>query len=108
MPLRIDDNKLVGMYRTILSKIEDLKNIKFNALAVHDNRHVKTKITTHGDKVYTNFCGLNMPEDGVEFESFTIISIDTLLVYESKYYLQVHLENCAYKIVEKQIIDYLV
>ena len=24
-----------------------------------------------------------------------------------KYYLQVHLDNCAYEIVEKQMIDYL-
>ena len=28
-------------------------------------------------KVYTNFCGSNVPENGVECESFTIISIDS-------------------------------
>ena len=48
-----------------------------------------------------------MPEDGVECESFTIVSIDSLLVYESKYYLQVYLDNCAYKIVTTQMLDYL-
>ena len=42
----------------------------------------------------------------IECESFTVISIDSLLVYE-KYYLQVHLENCAYKIANKQMTDYL-
>ena len=41
------------------------------------------------EKVYSNFCGLNVLIDGVEFESFTIICIDFLLVYENKYYLQV-------------------
>ena len=33
-----------------------------------------------------------------------------ILFYESKYYLvlqQVYLDNCAYKIVDKQMIDYL-
>ena len=47
-----------------------------------------------------------MPEDGIEVESFTIISTDSLLAYDNKYYLQVYLDNCAYKIVEKQMIDY--
>ena len=34
-------------------------------------------------------------------------SFDSLLVYENEYYLQVYLDNCAYKIVNKQMIDYL-
>ena len=34
-----------------------------------------------------------------------VISIDSLLVYENKYYLQVYLENCAYRIVNKQMTD---
>ena len=43
------------------------------------------KLNWYGNKVYTNFCGLNVPEDGVEHESFTVISIDSLLVCEKKY-----------------------
>ena len=36
----------------------------------------KTKIKTCYDKVYTDFCGLNLPEDDLECEYFTLISID--------------------------------
>ena len=36
-----------------------------------------------------------------------IDSIDSLLVYENKYYLQVYLNNCAGKIPKKQMTDYL-
>ena len=57
--------------------------------------------------VYTNFRSLNVPEDDIECESFTVISVDSLLVYNKKYYLQVCLENCAYKTVKKQMTDYL-
>ena len=46
-----------------------------------------------------------MAEDETECESFTAISIDSLLVYENKYYLQVYLNNCAYKIADKQMVD---
>ena len=49
-----------------------------------------------------------MPEGGIECESFTVISTHSLLVYESKYYLQVHLANCISKIVNTQVVDYLV
>ena len=85
----------------------ELKNIKLNTLPVYDNRYIKTKIRTYGDKVYTNFRELNVPEDDIECETFTVIFVDSLLVYENKYYLQVYLDNCTYKIVNKQMTDYL-
>ena len=47
-----------------------------------------------------------MLEDDIECESFTVIYIDSLLVYNEKYYLQVFLNNCAYKFVNKQMTDY--
>ena len=48
-----------------------------------------------------------MPQDDIECECFTVISTDSLLVYEDKYYLQVYLDNCDYKITNKQMTDYL-
>ena len=36
---------------------------------------MKIKIRTYGDKVYTYFRGLNVPEDDIECEFFTVISI---------------------------------
>ena len=41
---------------------------------------IKTKIRTYGDKVYTDFLGLNVSEDDIECGSFRVISIDSLLV----------------------------
>ena len=76
-------------------------------MPVYDDRYIKNKITTYGDKVYTNFCGLNVPEDDIECESFIVIFIDSLLVYKNQYYLKIYLNNCAYKIVNKQMTDYL-
>ena len=48
-----------------------------------------------------------MPEIDIECESFAVISIDFLLVYQNKHYLQWYLDNCAWKIKDKQMIDYL-
>ena len=105
MSFRIDDKKLLEKYKAIWSKIEDLKNIKLNTLAVYDDKYIKTKIRTFVDKVCTNFRGLNVPEDDIECRYFIVISIGFLLVYENKYYLQVYLDN--YEIVNKKITGYL-
>ena len=90
MFFRIDNDKLIEKYKTIWTKIEDMQNIELNALPVYDDdRYIKTKIKINCDKFYTNVCGLNVQEDGVGWESITIISIHYFLVYENKYYLQV-------------------
>ena len=101
MPFRIDDEKLLEKYKAIWTKIEDFKNIELNDLPVYDDRYIKSKIRTYGYEIYTNFPGLNVPEHDIECECFTVISIDSLLLYNKKYYLQVYLGNCAYKIVNK-------
>ena len=102
----IDDEKLLGKYKTIWTKIEDLKNIELNAFSVYDDRYIKTKLRTYCVKVYTSFRGLNVPESDMECESFTVIYIDSLLVYENKYNLQICLDNCRYETVNKQMTDY--
>ena len=78
----INDDKLLAKYKTTWIEIEGLWNTKLNVLPVYDDKYIKTKIRTYVDKVYTNFRDVNIPEHGVE--SFTIIFIDSLLVYESK------------------------
>ena len=50
---------------------------------------------------------LNVLEDDTECESFTVISIYSLLVHEKNYYLEVSIANCAYKTVDMQMTGYL-
>ena len=97
----IDDEKLLEKYKVIWTKIEELKNTELDALLVYDNKYIKIKIRIYGEKVYTNFRDLNVTEDDMECESFTVVSIDSSLVSNKKYYLQVFLGNCAYKTVNK-------
>ena len=51
MSFCIDDDKLLEKYKTIWIKIENLKNIELNALAVYEKRYIKIKIRTYGEKV---------------------------------------------------------
>ena len=43
-----------------------------------------------------------MPDDGIKCESFTVISVYSLLVNNSKYYLKVYWDSCSYKIIGKK------
>ena len=51
MSYRIDDVKLLQNYKAIWTKIKNLKNIELNALSFSDDRYMKTKIRTYGDKI---------------------------------------------------------
>ena len=92
MSIGINDEKLLGKYKVTWTMIE------LNALPVYDDGYTKTKIRTYDDKVCISFHGLNVP-DGTECEFFTDISFDS--------YIQVYLGNCAYRIIDKWMIDYL-
>ena len=48
-----------------------------------------------------------MSKDDIEYESFPVISIDSLLFYKIKYHLQVYLYNFIYKIVKTLMTGYL-
>ena len=63
------------------------KNIELDTLLVYNGRYIKNKITTYSDKVYTNFRRLNV---SAKCEYFTVISINSLLLYENKHYLQLY------------------
>ena len=89
MSSRIDDEKLLQKYEDIWTK---LKNIKLNALTVYDDRYMKTKVRTYQDKVYIYFCDFNM-QDEIDLGSFTVTPIDSSLVYNKKYYLQVYMHD---------------
>ena len=107
MYLHIDDDKLLEKYKTNSIKIKDLKDIELDNLPAQNDKYINTKIRTHDDKVYTILKDQMCQEMEQNVVSFTVPSIDSLLVYDRRYYLQVYSNNCAYKIIDEQKIDYL-
>ena len=103
MSFRIDDGKLLAKYKVIWTKVENLKRTELNALPVYDDKYIKSIIGTYGDKIYINLRDLNVAEDDIEYESFIIIPCDSLLIYKRQFYL----DNCAFKIVNKLMANYL-
>ena len=88
-------DKLLEKYKGIWTKIESLSNIKLNALTVYD-------------EVCANFRGLSVPKDDMQFESFTVASVYSLLVCEKKFCLQWYKGNCTYKTVTAKKMKFFV
>ena len=60
MYLPINDEKVSEKYKSIRTKIEDLKNTEFNALTFYDYWCIKFKIKSYGNKVYSKIRHLNV------------------------------------------------
>ena len=65
-----------------------MENIELDASLGYYDRYVKNKIKTYGDNVVTNFRDVNVSEDNAKCEPFVIISVNSLLLYKNKYYLE--------------------
>ena len=97
MSFCIDDEKLLEKYKVIWTKIENLKNIELNDLPVSDDRYIKIKIRTCGDKVYTNFPARRWYRMWIFYSYFYLF----FSCIQKKYYLQVYLDNCSCKIANR-------
>ena len=81
----------------IWGKIKELLNgVKLSSDVIYDGQ-------------YTLFDGGEIPKEKIEYTCTACISIDSVLKIDKKYYPQVYLEQCKYKVKKREIesfIDY--
>ena len=82
-----------------------LINIELDSESVYDDndKHIKTKIKSYGDKVNTSFQGNIIPKEYASYKCFSFIMIDSLIRVNKKYYPQTLLEECKYKIKKNKM-----
>ena len=59
MSLKANDNRLLKKYTKIWERVSSLMNIEFDSEPVYgdNDKYIKTKIKSYGDKINTNFQG---------------------------------------------------
>ena len=85
-----------------------LSGIKLSSDVIYDDPYIKTKVKTF-KMVKIMFDGDEIPEEKIEYECIPCISIDSVLKVDKKWYPQVYLEQCIYKVKKrkvKNLIDY--
>ena len=106
---KIEDDEVYVKYNEIWNKIKKLLgNIKLSSDVTYDDQYIKIKVKTF-KMVKTLFDNDEIPEEKVEYEFIPCISIGSLLKVDKKWYPQVYLEQCKYKVKRrkiKNVVDY--
>ena len=110
MSFKIDEDWIYLKYNEIWNKIKELLNgIKLGSHVVYDDQYIKTKVKTFSEVIRTMFDGDKIPEEKIEYTCLACVSNDSVLKLDRKYYGQVYLEQCKYKIKKREMksfIDY--
>ena len=86
-----------------------LGGIKFHSETIYDDSYTKTNVNTLSEVIKTLFDGDKIPEERIEYVCITCISIDSVLKVDKKNYPQVYLEQCKWKVKNREMksfIDY--
>ena len=109
MSFKIEDDDVYVKYSQIWNKIKELLGVKFYSEPIYDDKYIKTKVKTFSSVINTLFSGDEIPKEKVEYACIPAISIDSVLRVNKKYYPQVYLEQCKYKMKKRELksfIDY--
>ena len=109
MPFKVSDNKLLKKYKKIWKKVGNRLNIEFDSEPVYDDedKYIKTKIKTYGDKVNTNFQGQKVPKENASYKCTSLVMLDSVIRVNKKYYPQTLLEECKY-VIRKNKMENLI
>ena len=74
-----------------------LGGIRLSSHVIYNDQYIKTKVKTF-KVVKTLFDNDEIPEEKIEHECIPCISVVSILKIDEKYYPQVYLEQCKYKV----------
>ena len=100
MFFKVNDNRLLKKYTKILEKVSILMNIELDSKPVYgdNDKYIKAKIKSYGDKVNTNFQGKKIPKENASYKCLSLVMLDSVIRVSKKYYPQTLLEECKYEI----------
>ena len=78
--------------------------IKFHSLPVYDEKYLKTKVREYDCVIKINFLNNGIPKENMHYTCIAYITIDSVMKVDKKYFPQVYLEECIYKIKKIQML----
>ena len=84
-------------------------SIKFDSEPVHgdNDKYIATKMKLYRDKVNTNFQGKIIPKENASYKCLSLITLDSVIRANKKYYPETLLEECKYEI-KKNKMEYFI
>ena len=105
MSFKASDNKLLKKYTKIWESVSNLLNIKFDSEPVYgdNDKYIKTKIKSYGDKVNTKFQRNKIPKESASNKCLSLIILDSVTRANKRFFPQTLLEDCKYKITRNKV-----
>ena len=103
-----DNNEFLARYTTIWGKISDLINKKFDSDPVYNKKYINTKIRSYNNDIKTNFHDIDnknnkLPEKNKPYKCMSLISLDSIIKINKKYFPQTRLQACVYKLINMKV-----
>ena len=102
MSFQIEDESVYSKYNSTWNKIKDLLGVKFRSEPICDDSYINTKVKTFSESIKTTFSGGEILKERVEYKCIACISVDSVLKINGNYYPQVYLEQCKYKLRNRE------
>ena len=82
-------------------------NIEFDSEPLYggNDKQIKAKIKSYGDKVNTNFQVKKILKENASYKCLSLIMLDSVIRVCKKYYRQIPKENASYKCLSLIILD---
>ena len=103
MSFIIKDDKMWDKYDKIWNMIKDKVGVTFHSEPVHEYKYLRTKVREFDGVIKTNFLGSFAPKENMHCTCIACVTIDSIMRMDKKYFPQVYLEECKYKIKKIQM-----
>ena len=103
MSFMIKDDKVWDKYDKIWNVIKDKLGIKFHSEIVYEYKYLRVKVREFDGVIKTNFLSNGVPKENMHYTCIACITIDSAMRMDKKYFRQVYLEECKYKIKKLQM-----
>ena len=102
------NNEFLERYTAIWEQISDLVNKKFDSDPIYNNKYINTKIRSYNNDVKANFRNIDnknnkLPKKDKTHKCMSLISLDSIIKINKKYYPQTLLQECVYKLINKKV-----
>ena len=103
-----DNDEFLEIYTAIWEKISNLVNKKLDSDPIYNNKYINTKIISCNNDINTNLRNIDnknnkLPEKNKPYKCVSLISIDSIIKINKKYYPQTLLQECVYKLINKKV-----
>ena len=90
MSFKVIEKKLLKRYSKIWERVSGLMNIEFDNESVYgdNDKYIKTKIKSYGDKVNSNFQGNKIPNKNASYKCLSLIMLDSIIRVNKKIILK--------------------